>query len=330
MTHADDDGLVLPPKVAPTVAAIVPIFRGAEERRDDARRSSTSWSRSCAGGAGARAAHLAATASRATSCDREPQQQIVVDLRDNRPGDKQYHWEQRGVPFRIEVGPRDVAAGAFVLKKRLDRSKEIVQLGDASRAWLVGQLDQVQTRHVREGARVPRREHARRADSYDEMKQILSEQGGFVRCFFKPDRADRGQDQGRDQGDGALHPVRAVGRVGALHLHGRADGYRSAVRGRLLRCAARRSSLALLAGGCVSDAAARRVQIVGGKPEGCRVVAERLRGAGRDANAGVRAPAARGGARRRRSGRRHRRAAQRGRTRSVVDAIGYACAAPAR
>ena len=60
------------------------------------------------------------------------------------------------MPFRIEVGPRDVAAGAFVLKKRLDRSKETVQAGDASRPWLVDRLDEVQRDHAREGARVPR------------------------------------------------------------------------------------------------------------------------------------------------------------------------------
>ena len=42
--------------------------------------------------------------------DKATGQKIIVDWRDARPGDKQYHWEQRGVPFRIEVGPRDVAA----------------------------------------------------------------------------------------------------------------------------------------------------------------------------------------------------------------------------
>ncbi|MGZ3405860.1 MAG: His/Gly/Thr/Pro-type tRNA ligase C-terminal domain-containing protein, partial [Polyangia bacterium] len=121
--------------------------------------------------------------------DRESHQQIVVDWRDNRPGDKQYYWEQRGVPFRVEVGPRDVAAGAFVLKKRLDRSKETVQLADASRAWLTGRLDQVQSEMLTR-ARTFRDASTRRADSYDELKRIVTTEGGFVRCWFKPDRAN--------------------------------------------------------------------------------------------------------------------------------------------
>src|SRR6185369_4642162 len=76
--------------------------------------------------------------------DKLSSQAIIVDWRDNRPGDKQFHWEQRGVPFRIEVGPRDVDGGAFVLKKRLDRSKEAVQIGTANAEWLRTQLDAVQ------------------------------------------------------------------------------------------------------------------------------------------------------------------------------------------
>ena len=59
-----------------------------------------------------------ATGSRSTSSTRRTEQRIVADFRDARPGDKQYHWEQRGVPFRIEVGPRDVDAGTFVLNPR--------------------------------------------------------------------------------------------------------------------------------------------------------------------------------------------------------------------
>src|SRR5207244_4117830 len=72
--------------------------------------------------------------------DTHAHQQIVVDWRDARPGDKQYHWEQRGVPFRMEVGPRDVAQKQFVLKRRLDREKEFVTLGQVSRTWLEDKL----------------------------------------------------------------------------------------------------------------------------------------------------------------------------------------------
>jgi hypothetical protein len=85
--------------------------------------------------------------------------------------------------------------------------------------------------------------------------------------------------------------------------------------------------LALFAGGCVSDAAARRVQIVGAKPDGCRVVAERLHGTGRDANQAfvrLRHAAAKIGADQVvvTDGPRQ------GSDQMVVDAIGYACPAP--
>jgi prolyl-tRNA synthetase len=185
MQHSDDEGLVLPPKVAPIVAAIVPIFRGDEERATV--KAFTDKIVAELSGGQARAPRVSGDGIESFTWDPVTHQQIVVDWRDNRPGDKQYHWEQRGVPFRLEVGPRDVAAGAFVLKKRLDRSKETVQAADASRAWLVDRLDMVQ-RDMLGKARAFRDENTRTVDSYDAMKQILANEGGFVRCFFKPDR----------------------------------------------------------------------------------------------------------------------------------------------
>ncbi len=102
--------------------------------------------------------------------DKGTEQAVVVDWRDHRPGDKQFHWEQRGVPFRIEVGPRDVDGAAFVLKKRLDRSKEVVQLATADAAWLTAQLDAAQ-KAMFEKARAHRDANIRTASSYEEMKR---------------------------------------------------------------------------------------------------------------------------------------------------------------
>ncbi|HEX8914133.1 MAG TPA: proline--tRNA ligase, partial [Humisphaera sp.] len=119
MAHSDDEGLVLPPRVAPDVVAVVPIFKTPE---DEAK---------VRGFIDKLVAALAGTPDTQKFAhhglerhlfDAATEQRIVVDFRDARPGDKQYHWEQRGVPFRIEVGPRDVDQNAMVLKKRLDRS----------------------------------------------------------------------------------------------------------------------------------------------------------------------------------------------------------------
>lgn len=187
MQHSDDEGLVLPPKVAPTVVAIVPIFRGDEEKKTIHEFTDKLVALLCGGQP--RAPRVSGDGIESFTWDPVTHQQIVVDWRDNRPGDKQYHWEQRGVPFRVEVGPRDVAGGAFVLKKRLDRSKQSVLVGDASRAWLVDRLDQMQ-RDMLGRARAFRDGNTRRADSYDELRRIVTSEGGFVRCFFKPDRAN--------------------------------------------------------------------------------------------------------------------------------------------
>jgi prolyl-tRNA synthetase len=188
MAHSDDEGLVLPPAVAPNVVAIVPIFKSPEEQQ----KVREFIERLLASLAGDSAAKFSAGDIDSVVFDPVTHQRIIVDWRDARPGDKQYHWEQRGVPFRIEVGPRDVDAGAFVLKRRLDRSKQTVPIGEASRAWLAGLLAFFQGEML-DRARRFMVDSTRRASSYDEMKQVLAEHGGFVRCYFEPDMAVEAQ-----------------------------------------------------------------------------------------------------------------------------------------
>lgn len=190
MAHSDDEGLVLPPRVAPNVVAIVPIFRGEEEMAK-VREYVMKVLAALVGEDEIKAAAKRARRGEVESFffDKLTNQAIVVDWRDARPGDKQYHWEQRGVPFRIEIGPRDVDGNAMVVKKRLDRSKEIVNLADISAAWLRGKLDAVQDEMLAK-ALAYREANTRTASSYEEMKSIIAKDGGFVRCFFKPDRAN--------------------------------------------------------------------------------------------------------------------------------------------
>src|SRR5687768_14585893 len=193
MAHSDDEGLILPPKVAPTVVAIVPIFKSPEEAakvRDFIAKILSPL---------VGEAEIAAAAKRSGAGgsdniesyfhDKQTHQKIVVDWRDNRPGDKQFHWEQRGVPFRIEVGPRDVDAGAFVLKQRLDRGKATVSAAEVNADWLRQKLAAVQSA-LFEKAKKFRDENTRPATTYDDLKQILTKEGGFVRAWFKPDRAN--------------------------------------------------------------------------------------------------------------------------------------------
>lgn len=193
MAHSDDEGLVMPPKIAPTVAAIVPIWKNDEEKQ----KVKGAIEKVVAALVGQE--EVAAAAQRGARndienffFDKNTHQSVVVDWRDARPGDKQYHWEQRGVPFRIEVGPRDCDAGTCILKRRLDRGKETAQFADISREWLQAKLCDAQ-QALFDRALKFREENTHRAESYDELKKILNDKGGFIRCFFAPDRAKEAQ-----------------------------------------------------------------------------------------------------------------------------------------
>ena len=189
MAHSDDEGLVLPPKVAPVVLAIIPIFK----KDDEKERVAGAIDKLVAQLVGeeefaASKKRLAPGGVTNVFFDKRTHQRIVVDWRKVRPGDKQYHWEQRGVPFRLEVGPRDVEKETFVLKKRLDREKEFLPFATATPEWLSGMLEGAQEALFAR-ATAFRDANIRRAGSYDELKQILADEGGMVRCHFKPDRA---------------------------------------------------------------------------------------------------------------------------------------------
>jgi prolyl-tRNA synthetase len=184
MAHSDDEGLVLPPRVAPDVAAVVPIYKSPE---DEAKVRSF-IGRLVGKLTDGRQTHpILRHGIESHLYDPATEQRIVADFRDTRPGDKHFHWEQRGVPFRLEVGPRDVDAGSFVLKGRIDGSKETVRLDDVSGEWLRARLDKAHA-VLFDKAKAFRDQNTRDAATYDEMKRILKEHGGFVRCFFKPDR----------------------------------------------------------------------------------------------------------------------------------------------
>jgi len=100
MSHSDDDGLVIPPRIAPAHAVIWPVFRG-----DDTREQISETIQSIA------------KSLRAARYDDRPLE-IEVDLRDMAGGDKNWEWIKKGMPIRIEVGPRDLAAGTAMVTRR--------------------------------------------------------------------------------------------------------------------------------------------------------------------------------------------------------------------
>jgi prolyl-tRNA synthetase len=188
MAHSDDEGLIVPPYAAPVAAAIVPIFKSDAERAAVAEFLDRVLTQLVgAEEVAASARRLSGDGMRGYFFDKATGQKIVVDWRDARPGDKQYHWEQRGVPFRLEAGPRDVQGASLVLKNRLNRDKAVVPLAEISAPWLKQKMADSH-RAMLERARTFRDANTRTAASMDELKKILAEHGGFVRCFFQPDR----------------------------------------------------------------------------------------------------------------------------------------------
>ncbi len=196
MAHGDDFGLVLPPNVAPLQLVIVPIFRTEEERvavagsidrleRELMDRgafvpgvagASDGSSRRPGGLGGSTGDGVPGLGASAAGV------RYRVDWREESPGFKFNHWELRGVPFRLEIGPRDVAAGQGVLVKRVDRSKEQVPL-DALVSQLPDRLQAYQ-RDLFQRALDFRAAKTHHVDSYDEFKRVLDAQGGFLMAHW--------------------------------------------------------------------------------------------------------------------------------------------------
>jgi prolyl-tRNA synthetase len=161
MTHGDDDGLVLPPKLAPYEVVIVPIWRSDEQRNLVLE-------------AGDRVrADLDAAGVRVHVDDREGMN----------PGSKYYDWERRGVPLRLEVGPRDVEAESVMVVRRFtpqgtERKTPLPMNGVGPR--LRALLDSIQDELL--AAAKERREAAtvRGVEDYGEFKSLMEGESGFV------------------------------------------------------------------------------------------------------------------------------------------------------
>jgi len=112
---------------------------------------------------------------------------VKVDLSDNTPGWKFNEWEMRGVPVRMEIGPRDVQNNSVVLVRRDNRVKEIVSV-DALEDRLPVLLEEVQQALFHRALEF-REKNTYYTDSYEEFKQIIAEKRGFVRVKWAEDSA---------------------------------------------------------------------------------------------------------------------------------------------
>jgi prolyl-tRNA synthetase len=158
MTHGDDDGLIVPPRIAPVQAVIVPLYK------NDAEKSA-----------------VGAFVERVEKQLRaviDPLR-IRIDRRDElRPADRFFHWIQQGVPLRIEVGPKDVEKQSVLSVRRDNREKTALALNEIS-ARVPALLERMQ-RGLYDKAKAFREANTWRVDSYADFKAALDSKGGFL------------------------------------------------------------------------------------------------------------------------------------------------------
>ena len=173
MTHGDDNGLCTPPKLAPIEVVIVPIWKSDDER---GRLTEAAMQ--------LKAELLAWTGRGAADLLR-----VHVDARDGmKPGAKYYEWELRGIPLRLELGPKDLEKQSVFSARRDTRAKAAIPRAGVAQA--VGALlDTIQADMI--AAAKARRDAStiRGVTSYEQLKEVMAGDGGFVYAGWNGDPA---------------------------------------------------------------------------------------------------------------------------------------------
>ena len=156
MAHSDDEGLVLPPKLAPIQVVIVPIYKGEEQ--------------------------FARISEKVHTLKAELEEKgvsVKYDDRDTeRPGFKFAEWELKGVPVRLAIGARDLESGTAEVARR-DTKEKSTQAFDTLADYIPALLDEIQ-QNIYNRALSYREQHTTEVDSYEEFKDVLENKGGFV------------------------------------------------------------------------------------------------------------------------------------------------------
>lgn len=160
MTHSDDEGLVLPPKLAPIQVAIIPIYKTEEQ--------------------------LAAISEKVAILKSELNKQgisVTFDDDDNRrPGWKFAEYEAKGVPVRVAIGPRDLENNKAEVARRDTKTKEVVEW-DGISTYISNLLDEIQDNLLNK-AKEFRTANMTEVNSYEEFKTVLEEKGGFISAHW--------------------------------------------------------------------------------------------------------------------------------------------------
>ncbi len=160
MTHSDDNGLVLPPKLAPYEVVIIPIYRSQEQ--------------------------LDAVLEKAKEIKKELAKQgltVKIDSRDtHKPGWKFAEYELKGVPVRLAMGPRDLEEGTLEVARRDTLEKNSISIDEVS-SYIPNLLEEIQN-NLFQKALDFRSEHTTVVDDFDQFQKAIEETGGFVSAHW--------------------------------------------------------------------------------------------------------------------------------------------------
>ncbi len=166
LSHGDDRGLVLPPKIAPTQVVIVPIFYKETDQKDISEEVK----------------HLS------SQLDRLGIRTLIDDRAQYTPGWKYHEWEMKGVPLRVEIGPKDVQAKQITVVRRDTREKIAINRSDA-KDRINKILSEIQD-HLYDRSRKAFDGRITTVSNMQSFKKILEEKGGFIKAFLSDDSCE--------------------------------------------------------------------------------------------------------------------------------------------
>ncbi len=202
MTHSDDNGLVLPPKLAPIQVVIVPIYKGEDQ--------------------------LGAISKKVAPLVEELRTKgvsVKYDDRDtHKPGFKFNEYELKGVPVRLAIGQRDLENGTFEVARRDTLEKQSV-LADEVVEKVVTLLDEIQE-HIYKKALYHQRSNITEVDTYEEFKTVLEEKGGFIAAHW--DGTSETEDRIKEETKATIRciPIDVAKEEGTCMITGKPSPYR--------------------------------------------------------------------------------------------------------
>lgn len=160
MTHGDDKGIILPPNISPVKFVIMPLWKSEETKESVLNKAKELHDK---------------------FLDIYDDEEIILDDRDLRMGQKHYHWEKKGIPLRIEIGPRDVENNSVVLVRRDTSEKEVVSIDNLEKV-ILDRLNDIQ-KNLYNIASSRQEKNTVDVDNWEDFKEKI-DAGFFVRAFW--------------------------------------------------------------------------------------------------------------------------------------------------